>query len=83
MLEYLLSSAQVNATESARIGWVNLAYATVSTFRAYVRIAKFDAAVLGGIKKSVAQQKPTQEMFKKRSSYTRLLFLGDIGPRAN
>ncbi|KAL2068565.1 hypothetical protein VTL71DRAFT_14902 [Oculimacula yallundae] len=69
-MEYMLSSAQVNATEAARIGWVNSAYPTASALRKHVdslatRIAKFDAAALGAIKKSVSQQKPTQEMFDK------------------
>ncbi|TVY24508.1 putative enoyl-CoA hydratase, mitochondrial [Lachnellula hyalina] len=52
-MEYMLSSAQVNATEAASIGWVNSA------------IAKFEVDTLRATKKSVSQQKPTQEMFVK------------------
>ncbi|KAH7306051.1 ClpP/crotonase-like domain-containing protein, partial [Rhexocercosporidium sp. MPI-PUGE-AT-0058] len=69
-MEYMLSSAQVNATEAARIGWVNSALTTSFALREHVdtlviRIAKFDATALGATKRSISQQKPTQEMFDK------------------
>ncbi len=66
----MLSSAQVNATEAERIGWVNSAYTTSASLREHVdtlvtRIAKFGVNGLRATKKSVSQQKPTQEMFEK------------------
>lgn len=69
-MEYMLSSAQVNATEAASIGWVNSAYSTAEGLREHVdtlvtRIAKFPVEALRATKKSVSQQKPTQEMFEK------------------
>ena len=69
-MEYMLSAGQVNATEAARINWVNSAFTTAEGLRDYVdqlvtRIAKFPANGLRATKKSVAQQKPTQEMFDK------------------
>ncbi|KAN0105997.1 ClpP/crotonase [Hyaloscypha variabilis] len=45
-MEFLLSSAQVNATEPSGI-------------------AKFEADAIRATKKSIAQQKPTQQMFEK------------------
>jgi len=69
-MEYMLSSAQINATEAARIGWVNSAYTTTEALRDHIdtlvtRIAKFEVDGLRATKKSIAQQKPTQEMFEK------------------
>jgi len=69
-MEYMLSSAQVDATEAASIGWVNSAYTSAETLRNHVdtlvtRIAKFEVDALRATKKSVSQQKPTQEMFVK------------------
>ncbi|TVY12701.1 putative mitochondrial enoyl-CoA hydratase 2 [Lachnellula arida] len=69
-MEYMLSSAQVNATQAASIGWVNSAYTSAEALRNHVdtlvtRIAKFEVDALRATKKSVAQQKPTQEMFAK------------------
>jgi len=69
-MEYMLSSAQVSATEAARINWVNSAFATPEGLRDYVdklviRIAKLGAPGIRATKKSVAQQKPTQEMFDR------------------
>ena len=69
-MEFLLSSAQVNATEAARIGWVNSAYTTPEGLTQHVdklvtRVAKFEADAIRATKKSIAQQKPTQEMFEK------------------
>jgi enoyl-CoA hydratase/carnithine racemase len=69
-MEYMLSSAQVNATEAVRIGWVNSAYTTTEGLRDHVdtlvtRIAKFEVDALRATKNSVAQQKPTREMFEK------------------
>lgn len=69
-MEYMLSSAQVDATEAASIGWVNSAYTSAEALRNYVdtlvtRIAKFEVDALRATKKSVAQQKPKQEMFAK------------------
>lgn len=66
----MLSSVQVNATEAERIGWVNSAYTTKDGLREHVdtlvtRIAKFEADAIRATKKSIAQQKPTQEMFEK------------------
>ena len=68
-MEYLLSSAQVNATEASRIGWVNSAFTTTEGLRDYVdalvtRISKFDATAIRATKKAVSQQKPTQKMFE-------------------
>lgn len=68
-MEYLLSSAQVNATEASRIGWVNSAFTTFEDMREYIdalvtRIAKFDADAIRATKKAVSQQKPTQKMFE-------------------
>ncbi|TVY62716.1 putative enoyl-CoA hydratase [Lachnellula suecica] len=72
-MEYMLSSAQVNATEAASIGWVNSAYSTSEELRSHVdtlvtRIAKFEVEALRATKESVSQQKPTQEMFEKDQS---------------
>lgn len=69
-MEYMLSSEQVNATEAARIGWVNSAYSSTEGLRDHVdtlvtRIAKFEVDGIRATKKSIAQQKPTQEMFEK------------------
>lgn len=69
-MEYMLSSAQVNATEAERIGWINSAFVTTGELRKHVdelvgRIAKFDADAIRATKKSVSQQKPTEEMFEK------------------
>lgn len=69
-MEYMLSSAQVNATEAARVNWVNSAFPSEQALRDHVdqlatRIAKFDATGLQATKRSIAQQKPTQEMFDK------------------
>jgi enoyl-CoA hydratase/carnithine racemase len=69
-MEYILSSAQVNATEAERIGWVNSAYTTTDGLRNHIdtlvtRIAKFEADAIRATKKSISQQKPTQEMFEK------------------
>lgn len=69
-MEFILSSAQVNATEAARVGWVNSVYDTAEGLRAHVddlvtRIAKFESNAIRATKKSISQQKPTQEMFDK------------------
>jgi enoyl-CoA hydratase/carnithine racemase len=69
-MEFMLSSAQVNATEAGRVGWVNSVYDDAETLRAHVdilvtRIAKFEVEAIQATKKSIAQQKPTQEMFEK------------------
>lgn len=69
-LEFMLSSAQVNATEAARVGWVNSVYATAKDLRDHVdalvtKIARFESAMIRATKKSVSQQKPTQEMFER------------------
>lgn len=68
-MEFMLSSAQVNATEAERVGWVNSAYTTADALTDHVdtlvtRIAKFEADAIRATKKSIAQQKPTQEMFE-------------------
>lgn len=68
-MEFLLSSAQVNATEAERVGWVNSAYTTAEGLTNYVdelvtRIAKFKVDAIRATKKSIAQQKPTKEMFE-------------------
>jgi enoyl-CoA hydratase/carnithine racemase len=69
-LEYMLSSAQVNATIAARINWVNSVFTTAEGLRDYVdqlviKIAKFPVHAIQATKKSVSQQKPIQEMFEK------------------
>ena len=68
-MEFMLSSAQVNATEAERVGWVNSAYTTAEGLRDHVdtlvtRVAKFETEAIIATKKSVAQQKPTKEMFE-------------------
>lgn len=69
-MEFMLGSLQVNATEAARVGWVNSAYTTAEGLREHVdqlvrRIARFDSNGIRATKKSIAQQKPTAEMFDK------------------
>jgi enoyl-CoA hydratase/carnithine racemase len=69
-MEFLLSSAQVNATEAERVDWFNSAYTTAEGLTNHVdelvmRIAKFEADAIRATKKSIAHQKPTQQMFEK------------------
>ena len=69
-MEFLLSSAQVNATEAERVGWVNSAYTTAEGLTNHVdelvmRIAKFEADAIRATKKSIAEQKPTQQMLRR------------------
>jgi enoyl-CoA hydratase/carnithine racemase len=69
-MEYVLSSGQINATEAGRVGWVNSVYSSAEALREFVddlvvRIAKFKATALIATKRSIAQQKPTLEMFEK------------------
>ena len=67
--EYMLSAAQVNATEAARIGWVNSAYPTAAALRQHVdrlasRIALFHIEVIRATKTSIARQAPSAQMFQ-------------------
>jgi enoyl-CoA hydratase/carnithine racemase len=67
--EYMMSAAQVNSTEAARIGWVNSAYASADLLRAHIdglatRIALFHIEVIRATKASIALQAPTREMFE-------------------
>ena len=64
-LEYLLSGAQVDSIEAARVGWVNSAYATEDALRQHVdslarRIALFPIEAIRATKAGVAEQGPSQ-----------------------
>lgn len=66
--EYMLTSAQVNATEAARVGWVNSAYASADALRQHVdnvakRIALFHIETIRATKASVAEQAPSKVAF--------------------
>lgn len=68
-MEYMLSAGQVDATEAARVGWVNRAFETEVELREFVdalvsRIAKFERKGLEAAKMVVKRQKPTKEMFE-------------------
>ena len=57
--EYMLSAAEVPATEAARVGWVNSAYATAGDLRTHVdnlatRIALFHIETVRATKESIA-----------------------------
>ena len=65
--EYMLSAAEVSATEAARVGWVNSAYPTAQALRAHVdklasRIALFHIEVLRATKESIARQAPSRKL---------------------
>jgi enoyl-CoA hydratase/carnithine racemase len=67
--EYMLSAAQVNATEAARVGWVNSAYTTADALRKHVdrlaaRIALFHIETIRATKASIAEQAPPQSAFQ-------------------
>lgn len=76
--EYLLSSAQVDATEAARVGWVNSAFSSFDDLRNYVdhlamRIALFDRNTLAATKASIAEQAPSSEAYERDiGRFTRL-----------
>ncbi len=66
--EYMLSSAQVNATEAARVGWVNSAYPSADALRQHVdklakRIALFHIETIRATKASIAEQAPPKAAF--------------------
>ena len=65
--EYMLSAAEVSATEAARVGWVNSAYATGQDLRTHVdklatRIALFHIETIRATKTSISRQAPSKEL---------------------
>jgi enoyl-CoA hydratase/carnithine racemase len=85
--EYMLSAAQVKATEAARIGWVNSAYPSSEALRDHVdklatRVALFSFEVLRLTKQSIAEQGPTpQALQRDRARFETLVALPSVGPR--
>ncbi|KAJ7613695.1 ClpP/crotonase-like domain-containing protein, partial [Mycena polygramma] len=72
-LEYVLSSADVDAATAARLGWVNAAFDTPSKLHGYVRtlaerIALFPLAGIAGTKQGVnAVSRPPRDVFVRDS----------------
>ncbi len=67
--EYLLSAAQVDSNEAARIGWVNSVYSTPNALRNHVdqlasRIALFHVEAIRATKASIAEQGPPRQVFE-------------------
>ena len=65
-MEYLLGATEVNATEAARVGWVNSVYSTAEELRAHVddvakRIAATHIEVIKAHKASVQEQAPSRD----------------------
>lgn len=65
--EYMLSAAQIDAEEAARVGWVNSALPLSGALRAHVNqlaalIAFFHIEVLRATKASIAEQAPSSRM---------------------
>ncbi|KAM0250380.1 hypothetical protein ACHAQJ_008627 [Trichoderma viride] len=63
--EYMLSAAEVNAEEAARVGWVNSVHPTVEALQAHVnnlavRIALFSVSAIQATKASIAEQAPSK-----------------------
>lgn len=68
--EYLLASTEVNATEAARVGWVNSAYTTADTLRRHVenvarRIANTHIEVIRAHKASIREQSPSKAAMRR------------------
>ncbi len=66
--EYMLSAAQVPASEAARVGWVNSAYSTEDELKKHVddlatRIARFHIEALQATKASIAEQAAPRTAF--------------------
>ncbi|MCJ1360201.1 MAG: hypothetical protein MMC33_010204 [Icmadophila ericetorum] len=76
--EYLYSSGTIDATEAARIGWVNRAYGSGEELTDAVnqlasRIATFSAAALNGTKVSIQSAGPSREALEADlDTFTRL-----------
>ncbi|KAH7071076.1 ClpP/crotonase-like domain-containing protein [Paraphoma chrysanthemicola] len=85
--EYMLSAAQVKATEAARIGWVNSAYPSPEALRNHVnklatRIALFSFEALNLTKQSIAEQGPTQQALRRdRARFEALAMVPVVGQR--
>ncbi|KAI5460753.1 ClpP/crotonase-like domain-containing protein [Mariannaea sp. PMI_226] len=67
--EHLLSGEQVDATEAARIGWVNSAYSSKDALRKHVdsfakRVALFPIEAILATKAGIAEQGPTQQQIQ-------------------
>lgn len=67
--EYLLATAQVSASEAARVGWVNSVHPTANALRKHVndiaaRIALFPIETLRATKASIAEQAPPRAAFE-------------------
>lgn len=63
--EYMLASAQVSASEAARVGWVNSVHPTAKTLQTHVdnlaaRIALFPVEAIRATKASIAEQAPSK-----------------------
>jgi len=68
-MELMLSLAQGNAIEAKWVGWINAAYTIADTLTDYVDtmttgIVRFREDATKATEKSIAHQKPTQEMFE-------------------
>jgi enoyl-CoA hydratase/carnithine racemase len=67
--EYMLAAAQVDASEAARVGWVNSVHPTVEALQQHVdsvatRIALFPIEALRATKASIAEQAPPKTAFE-------------------
>lgn len=67
--EYMLSSAQVSASEAARVGWVNSVFPTAKALHQHVdnlatRISLFPIEAIRATKASIAEQAPSKSMFE-------------------
>ena len=67
--EYMLSAAQVDANEAARIGWVNSVHPTTEALREHVdqlasRIALFSVEAIRATKASIAEQATPRKVFE-------------------
>lgn len=68
--EYMMSAAQVDSVEAARIGWVNSAFENTTGMRNHVdrlasRIALFQSDTLKATKASIAEQAASQQIFSR------------------